>query len=428
MTLRYPIQKMRTSATLEINTKVREYRSEGIEIYNFGLGQSPFGAPETVKEQFVKQADRTSYYPSQGIPELREKIAEFYKYFYDIEVRPEQVTTGPGSKELIFHTMLALNSSWYFMSPSWVSYETQANMIDRPFWRVFTQPENDYHLTVADIRRQFNKYADDPRSDEIIMLINYPNNPTGMTLNKDEVKRIARFARNNEIMILSDEIYANITFGDEPHHSFFLEYPEGTIVTGGVSKDRSMGGYRMGAAILPDDERLIQSFRAIASETFSSVAAPIQHASIAAFSPNQDIVSHIRDSTKIHALVGDYVYNRLRNMGFSLAKPEGAFYCFPSLHRMKEKLLEQDITSSRELVNLLLKEYQVATLSGSSFGMPKEEMALRMAYIDYDGRAALHYYRKNQGQVDPMTFLEGQCPNIIEGLDQLEQFSKDYMK
>ena len=144
-----------------------------------------------------------------------------------------------------------------FISPSWVSYETQAKLIDRPFYRIYAKEENGYMVTFDDIKTEYENSIIDTEFNQLIILINYPNNPTGMSLNKTEVRKIADFAREKNILILSDEIYANVTHGEKIHHSFYVEYPEGTIVTGGISKDRSMGGYRLGVGILPNNDCLL---------------------------------------------------------------------------------------------------------------------------------------------------------------------------
>ena len=427
--LRDPVKEMGTSATLNINIKVKKLLQEGADIVNFGLGESPFGAPSTVQEELKKHGDKTSYYPSEGIFELREKIRDFYKFHYNIDIHEKQIIVGPGSKQIIFQTMLALKSSWIFISPSWVSYETQAKLIDRPFYRIYAKEENGYMVTLDDIKTEYENSIIDTEFNQLIILINYPNNPTGMSLNKTEVRKIADFAREKNILILSDEIYANVTHGEKTHHSFYVEYPEGTIVTGGISKDRSMGGYRLGVGILPNNDNLINAYKAISSETYSSVAAPIQHAAITSFEINENISEHIDHSTYLHSLVGNYVYMRLKNCGYIVKEPQGAFYCFPSLERYKSQLNAKGIFNSKDLEKLLLEEYGVAVLGGYAFAMPNEKLVFRMAYIDYDGRKVLSEYRKlrdeNSKKIEIENFIEKNCPRIVEGMNRLELFLKE---
>lgn len=427
--LRDPVKRMKTSATLKLNLKVKKLLAEGYDIINFGLGESPFGAPISVQNEIKKHGDKTSYYPSAGIYELRAQVKKFYKFHHNIIVDENQIIVGPGSKQIIFQAMLALKSSWIFISPSWVSYENQAKLIDRPFYRIYTKEENGYMVTVNDIKNQFEKYIKGTDYDQLIILINYPNNPTGMSLSENEVKKIAKFAKENNILILSDEIYANITYGNKKHYSFYLEYPEGTIVTGGISKDRSMGGYRLGVGILPNDEKLINAFKAISSETYSSSAAPIQHTAIVGYEISEDINNHIYDSTSLHSMIADYVYHRLEKSGYFVKKMEGSYYCFPSLEKYKKKMSDNGIFNSKDLERILLEEYGVAILGGYAFAMPIEKLVFRLAYIDYTGRKVLSEYRKfNSGKSknkDIEKFIKNNCPRIVEGMDRLELFLKE---
>lgn len=427
--LRDPVKRMKTSATLKLNLKVKKLLAEGYDIINFGLGESPFGAPISVQNEIKKHGDKTSYYPSAGIYELRAQVKKFYKFHHNIIVDENQIIVGPGSKQIIFQAMLALKSSWIFISPSWVSYENQAKLIDRPFYRIYTKEENGYMVTVNDIKNQFEKYIKGTDYDQLIILINYPNNPTGMSLSENEVKKIAKFAKENNILILSDEIYANITYGNKKHYSFYLEYPEGTIVTGGISKDRSMGGYRLGVGILPNDEKLINAFKAISSETYSSSAAPIQHTAIVGYEISEDINNHIYDSTNLHSMIADYVYHRLEKSGYFVKKMEGSYYCFPSLEKYKKKMSDNGIFNSKDLERILLEEYGVAILGGYAFAMPIEKLVFRLAYIDYTGRKVLSEYRKfNNGKSknkDIEKFIKNNCPRIVEGMDRLELFLKE---
>ncbi len=422
------IHKMLVSPTLGINLYARRQRTKGRQIAHFGLGESPFGAPELVREALAKNAFRTSYLPSEGILELREAVAKFYKRYFDIETRPEQIIIAPGSKQLIYTAMITLASPWLIPRPSWVSYVTQTRIARTQAFRVPVYEEGNLRITERSLRKRYNDIVESVDAETLIMLINYPNNPTGLTINKDEVKKIARFARNNELMILSDEIYANVThpsFG-EKHHSIALEYPEGTIVTGGMSKDRSMGGWRVGVAILPEgNPHLVQAFKSIGSETYSCVPAPIQYAAIEGYRDNPEIDAHIRDSTQIHDYIGQWVYQKLSKAGFKTPPPEGGFYLFPSLNHKKNELAEMGIETSLALTNYILHKHHVVLLEGTAFGMPKEDMYFRLAYVDYDGDEVLAAFRKDPDKLkdDPTSFIREHAPYVYKGINSLVRFS-----
>ncbi len=426
------IHKMLVSPTLGINLYAQRQRTLGRQIAHFGLGESPFGAPRIVQDALAKNAFRTSYLSSEGIPELREEVAKFYKRYFGITTRPEQIIIAPGSKQLIYTAMITIATPWLIPRPSWVSYVTQTKIARTQAFRVPIYEEGNLRITEKSLRKRYNDIIQSVDIENLIMLINYPNNPTGLTIGKDEVKRIARFARNNELMILSDEIYANVThpsFG-ERHHSMALEYPEGTIVTGGMSKDRSMGGWRVGVAILPDENpHLVQAFKSIGSETYSCVPAPIQYAAIEGYKDNSEIDAHIRDSTQIHNYIGQWVYERLNKAGFRMPPPEGAFYLFPSLNHVRDELSELGIETSLALVNYILHKYHVVLLEGTAFGMPKEDLYFRLAYVDYNGDEVLATYRKDPDELknNASAFIREHAPYVYKGINSLVRFATTIM-
>jgi len=418
------VERMNVSATLEMGNLVKSLRKQGRQISNFGLGQSPFGAPEMVKKALIQNAHRTDYLPAEGIVELRTAIADFYQRYFKFDINAEQVIVGPGSKQLIYQTMIALNCPWLFITPSWVSYETQAKLAGIDYWKLAISADDEYRITATALREKYIEIEEQLQGRSLVILLNYPNNPTGLSISKEEIREIARFARNNEIIILSDEIYGNIThpsFGQE-HYSIAREYPEGTIVTGGISKDRSMGGYRLGVAIYPKAEKnLINAMRSIGSETYSAVAAPIQYAAITAYEAHPEIDSYIKHTTTIHQLVGSYVYEHLNASGLQLSPPEGGFYLFPSLNHRRATLHEQGIDTSKDLVKYLILEYGVASIPGTAFGLNAEDLSFRLAYIDYDGQDVLEAYLKDpEGAVNnPHDFISTHCPRIEFGVKQL---------
>ncbi len=406
--------------------------AKGQLVYRFGLGESPFGGPQSIIDEIAKNAHRASYLPTEGILELRESISNFYEEYFGYSFNKNRVIVGPGSKELLFNSMQVLDAAWMFISPSWVSYESQAKILDNQYWRVSLSSENNYRLTAEALKKRFYEIEDQLKGRPMAVLINYPNNPTGLTLSNAEVRRISRFARNNEIIILSDEIYANITHDDyqDKHLSFGVEYPEGAIVTGGVSKDRSMGGSRFGVAIMPEDQpHLVKAMKSVGSETYTSVAAPIQYGMMAAFNLSKEVDDHINNSTSVHSMIGKVVYDKLSETKFSLGKPEGAFYVMPTLNNYRDELMENNINTGKQLAEVLLDDYKVMTVSARAFALSRDELSIRLAYIDYNGPEVLKEYQRNPDEAtgDPLEFVNKNCPSVIKGLEQIQQFSIDYL-
>jgi aspartate aminotransferase len=236
---------------------------------------------------------------------------------------------------------------------------------------------------------------------------------------------IAKVCKENNIIIISDEIYSLIDFSGEKKKGFFHYYPEGTIVTAGLSKSHSAGGYRMG--FLATSEHLkpvIKALAALVSETFSAVSAPIQHAAVKAYSLDEDIIGYVDNCTKIHNIVSQYIYKRLISAGIGCSKPEGAFYVLADFDEHADKIRKKlKVEKSLELSEYLLEKYSVALLPGSDFYFPSSRFAFRMATVDYDGGAV---YEKIAGKdsIEDSEY-EKLFPSIKKGLDALEKFVKD---
>lgn len=407
------------SATLAINQNIKSLRTEGKKIYHLGFGESPFPVPETVKQGLNKGAGLKSYQPTQGILELREHIAEFYQQYFNLVYHPDNIFIGPGSKELIFDLMLLLEGDLILPVPSWVSYIPQAKIAGKSVIRVNTKFENAYCMTPDELECNYNaaiKKGLNPR----IMLINSPGNPCGNSYSEHLVKELTDLAREKNIWLISDEIYGNIIFEGYKHTSFATYYPEGTFVTGGISKDRSLGGYRLGVCLVPEGQtEFKKAFNTLISETFSCVSAPIQYAGINAYTINPEMTEFISTCTKIHNTVLKYFYNKIIKSNYITCNPPmGAFYLYPRFNLSK-------CSTSMDLAKILLAEYNVATLPGNCFGVDPSELNLRLAVTDYDGAEAYKYF-KSSPTINAEEFVENYCPNLVTAANLLVEMAEAY--
>jgi aspartate aminotransferase len=406
------------SATLAINQNIKSMRQEGKKLYHLGFGESPFPVPEIVKAGLRRGEDIKSYQPTQGIPELRVNVSEFYKKWFNLNYLPGDIFIGPGSKELIFDLMLLLEGDLILPVPSWVSYIPQAKLAHKQVVKVPTTIENSYCMTAEDLEKAYNtalKKGLNPH----LMLINTPGNPCGNSYNEKTVKEITDFARKHKILLISDEIYGNITFEGYKHTSFAKFYPEGTFVTGGISKDRSLGGYRLGVCLVPEGQKeLKKAFNTLISETFSCVSAPVQYAALNAFSTGPEMTNFINDCTAIHGIVLNYFFNAImKSSVIECSPPMGAFYVYPKFNLKKFK-------SSKQVARTLLTDYNVASLPSSCFGQDESELNLRLAITDYSGSKALDGFRKNPDQ-DYKKFIQENCPDIVEAAKIILRFAKE---
>lgn len=410
------VRGMAPSATVAINELSNALRAQGKQVFKLGLGQSPFPIPAPVVERLREAAHEKDYLPVKGLLELRRAVAEYHRRESGLDGSAEDVLIGPGSKELMFILQLVYYGDLVIPTPSWVSYAPQADIIGRKVRWLPTRREDGWMLTPDALERFCEKDAGRPR----IVILNYPSNPTGGSYDDSELERLAAVARKHKVVLLADEIYSELHY-DGRHPSLARYYPEGTIVSSGLSKWCGAGGWRLGTFLFPRDLRwLLDAMATVASETYTSTSAPIQYAAVRAFEGGPEIDLYLRDSRRVlEALVGE-CHRRLVRAGVAVEMPKGAFYLFPDFSPLKAALEARGVTTSVELCESLLRETGVAILPGAAFGRPDEELTARMALVDFDGARALSeaaLYPPDQ-PLDT-AFLERACGDMLTAIDRV---------
>ncbi len=385
VSLNLNIRGLRQSATLAVNERSNALRKEGRRLYKMGLGQSPFPVPTEVVDALTLHASEKDYLPVTGLPALREAVAEFHRKKDRLDAQPEHVLIGPGSKELMFLLQLTFYGELLVPSPSWVSYVPQARIIGRQVRLVPTRFANNWRVTPRQLVAICQEDPDRPR----LLVLNYPGNPEGGSYTADELQEIAEIARRFGVILLSDEIYGQLHHQGE-HVSVARFYPEGTIVSSGLSKWCGAGGWRLGTFTFPPDlSCLMEAMAAVASETYTSVSTPIQFAAVRAFKNGLAIERYLWHVRRILAGLGRRCAEILRQAGVRIRRPVGAFYLFPDFSPFGVHLAKRDIRDSTTFCERLLEETGVAVLPGVSFQRPAEELTARLAYVDFDGAKAL---------------------------------------
>jgi len=403
------------SATVAINDRSNRLQREGRRIVKLGLGQSPFPVPEPVVAALQAAAGEKDYLPVQGLRALQETVSDHHQRTFGIRCRPEDVLIGPGSKELMFLLQLAYDGELVLPAPSWVSYGPQARILGRRICSLPTSRASRWLLKREHMQQLCDKEIDRPR----LLVLNYPSNPAGTSYTPAELQALAEVARRRRLLVLSDEIYGKLhhTGG---HRSIVPMLPEQTIFSGGLSKWCGAGGWRLGLFVFPERlSWLRRAIAAVATETFTSTAAPIQHAAVEAFEPNTAIDEYLRDCRRVLRALGRSVSARLRAAGAELCEPAGGFYCFPDFSPLRAALAARGIASSAQLCERALEEIGVAMLPGSDFGRPAAELTTRIAYVDFDGAAALAGGQALQGASPDEAFLQRYCGKVLEGIDRL---------
>jgi aspartate aminotransferase len=413
------VRGLNQSATLVINERSNQLIQQGKTVYKLGLGQSPFPVPKLVQEALKRNAHQKDYLPVKGLMKLREAIAAFNYRHEGTPCSPEDIMVGPGSKELIFILQLVYYGELIIPTPSWVSYSPQARIAGRHVTWVPTSEVNNWRLSPEKLDLICRSDPDRPR----VVILNYPSNPTGSTYPEERLIKLAEVARKYNLILISDEIYGLLDH-DGKHVSISRYYPEGTIISSGLSKWAGAGGWRLGTFTFPENLRWLQNAMAIvASETYTSTSAPIQYAAITAFEEHQEIDEYLIHSRKVLKGLGNYMTDRLRAKNITLPSPKGGFYLFPNFNFYREKLASKGILTSFELCETVLQETGVAFLPGLDFGRQPDELTCRMAYVDFEGEMVLDKAMSDyKNKPVDNEFLEKHCPKMIKSIDILEEW------
>jgi len=398
---------LKPSATLAINEESDRLKKSGKKIYKFGFGQSPFPIPDSIVLALKNNASENKYLPMQGLEELRIAIANHLNHKNGSNFEPNNIIIGPGTKELMLLTQIAFDGEILLPAPSWVSYQPQASIAKNKVHWIQTTSDANWFPTAKQIENKVKNIS----NKNLLLFLNSPNNPSG-TVCKN-LNEIAEVSKKYNLTILSDEIYSELTFNSK-YQSISNFYPEGTIVSSGLSKWCGAGGWRLGFFAIPDKlNKLKNSLKILCSESFTSVSAPIQYAAIEAY--KGDHSSYLEKVKKILFSTGMYVYENLKSNTLNVAKPEGGFYLFPEFTKAK-------FLSSSEMCQDILSKTGVALLPGSDFGLENKKMIARLSYTDFDGDNFLKNIlgSKNLNTDD----LKKYAPNIVDGVSKLKEWSK----
>ena len=403
------ILKLKESSTLIINEKSKELISKGKKVYQFGFGQSPFPVPKKIVDTLKNNAHRKEYLPIQGLLKLRESISNYLQKKTGNIYSKENILITPGSKEAMLLMHIAFKGEIIIPAPGWVSYEPQAQIGNNKVHWLETSRINNWFPTANELEKKIKKVG---KKKNLIFILNSPNNPSG-TVCKN-LEELAKVARKYKIIVLSDEIYTDLSFVNN-YESISKYYPELTFITGGLSKWCGAGGWRLGFLAVPNKlTDFLSSLKSLASESYSTVNTPTQFAAAEAYSGNYD---DYKEKVKgILNAIGDYVYNNLKSNKVLISSPQGAFYLMPEFKNKKYK-------NSSKLCEAILNETGVAMLPGSDFGFKPTKMLTRLSYTDFDGTEFFNNVVNHNSINNEM--IKKYAPNVVEGVSKLSNWAKN---
>ena len=354
------------SLTLSIDSKAKAMKAEGLDVCGFGAGEPDFDTPEHIKAaaQAAIELGFTKYTPSSGIPELRQAIADKFKADNGLDYKPSQVIVSNGAKHSCYNAILATcqpGDEVIIPAPYWLSYPEMVRLAGADPVFVQTKEANGWKMTAEEFQDAMT-----PRTKMVI--INSPGNPTGAVYTRDELLAITEVCVDEDIFILSDEIYEKLTYDGAQHISTASLSPEVydlTITVNGFSKAYSMTGWRLGYLGAPD--AIAKAIDAIQSHATSNPCSFAQKGGLAALKGDQQPVADMRDEFDMRR---NYMVNRLAGIsGVSVVKPQGAFYVLVNIGKLG--------LSSSNFADRLLSKHQVAVVPGVAFG---NDATVRLSY------------------------------------------------
>ncbi|MFS0614749.1 pyridoxal phosphate-dependent aminotransferase [Lederbergia ruris] len=365
------VETLTPSTTLAITAKAKELKAQGMDVIGLGAGEPDFNTPSNIIEAAYRSMNegKTKYTPAGGLPELKQAIVTKLKNDQGLEYAPSEIIVGNGAKHILytlFQVLLNPKDEVIIPTPYWVSYPEQVKLAEGVPVFVEGKEQQDFKITPEQLEEAIT-----PNTKAFIL--NSPSNPTGMLYTKDELTALGEICLKHQVLIVSDEIYEKLIYGDNTHTSIAeisQELKEITILINGVSKSHSMTGWRIGYAA--GDKKLIAAMTDLASHSTSNPTTTSQFGAIEAYNGPQTAVETMKTAFEERLNI---IYPKLISIpGVKCKKPQGAFYLFPNV---KEAATLTGYESVDQFVAGLLEEALVAVVPGSGFGSPDN---IRLSY------------------------------------------------
>jgi aspartate aminotransferase len=354
------------SLTLSIDSKAKAMKAEGIDVCGFGAGEPDFDTPEHIKRAAIEalEAGFTKYTPNAGIPELRQAIADKFAADNGLTYRAGQVVVSNGAKHACYNAILATcqpGDEVIIPAPYWVSYPDMVRLVGAEPVIVPTSERNGWKMRAEDFENAMT-----PRTKMLIM--NSPGNPTGSVYTREELEGIVNVAAEEDIYVLSDEIYEKLVYDDTKHVSIASLSKEAydlTITVNGFSKSYAMTGWRLGYLAAPD--AVTRAVDSIQSHTSSNPSSFSQYGALAALKGDQQPLADMREEFDMRR---NYMFDRLSKISnVTAVKPQGAFYILVNISQLG--------LTSQNFADRLLSKANVAVVPGAAFG---DDRTVRFSY------------------------------------------------
>jgi aspartate aminotransferase len=360
-------QDVPPSATIAVTARAKQLKAQGIDVVGFGAGEPDFDTPDYIKQAAIKAITegKTKYTAAAGIPEVRKAIADKLERENGLKYSPDQIILNMGGKHSVYEAMQAVldpGDEVILPAPYWVTYTETIKLAGAAARVIQTDKTNSYKITPDHLKAALNNRT-------AMLVLNSPNNPGGFTYTPDELRAIAKTLEGTDVIVLSDEIYEKLIYGDTEFISFAALSDDAfnrTLTLNGLSKTFSMTGWRLGYTAGPLEA--IKAMGRLQSHMTSNPVTFGQYAVIAAFGPQAD--SAIETMRVEFEKRGKYMAERLNAMpGVECIEPTGAFYCFPDVSGNYGRTIgAAEIAGSMDFAKALLDQANVALVPGAPFG------------------------------------------------------------
>ncbi|GAB2593849.1 aminopeptidase [Paractinoplanes abujensis] len=404
------------SPNLALNQQVAERRANGEDILHLGFGESRLPAFEPLVDSLIAGARRNAYGPVQGDAAVRAAVAGYFTR-RRLPTEPGQVMVAPGSKPLLMALNLVLPGDVVLARPAWNSYAPQAFLAGRHTIAVPIPAEAGGVPDPAALVRAIaaaRRAGRDPRT----VVLTLPDNPTGTLAPPALIRRICAIAEQEDLTVVSDEIYRDVLHDPAtPFLSPAEVIPHRTVVTSGLSKSLALGGWRIGVARFPGDDTgrvLRDNVLSVASEVWSTLAAPMQEVATYAFAEPAVLRDHLAAGARLHGAVARAVHGILTAAGAACRPPTGGFYVYPDFEPLRPVLAAKGVTDSPSLARHLLDTSGLAVLAGHLLGDDPGALRFKAATSMLYGDTAAQQ-REALDAADPLTL-----PHVAAGLRRID--------
>lgn len=363
------------SPTLQSKLYLEEMKRQGKNVYNFGLGENAVDQPHLYIEKVKEYAHKKEYASCEGISSLNNQL----KQIYNTEECDYNIIVGNGLKEILFIVQTTFKGKIIHITPSWVSYSEHMDLLGKmdDLIEIQTSIDNDFRIDCNELESILQEYENTPK----MILLNYPNNPTGTCYKNQDLENMATLLRKYQCLVFADEIYVNLVYRDN-QKSIAHYLPELTLRGSSVSKDYACGGYRVGWCAFPSQQYdFFEKCRNYASRVYSCAPVPIQYATADLLANKIVCTTYVEKLKLLFQFVIKEVMDILIPTRLKFPYPCASWYVYIDFSNYRDEFAELDIHDSIALSMYFMKKHNIVTVAAAHFR--DSSFALRFSLVDF---------------------------------------------